>query len=99
MTYSKHYTKERKNRDFIIENRGGDGAIIFDEILFDKRSRKNVRYQVTELGVLKVLRENEDFLITKYYGSARQISQLYQRVGENPPYWLMTIARQNENYS
>lgn len=97
MEYSKHYMNYRTNRKDRIEAYG-IGEVILETVSYDKKRKKEFLYRLTDKAIIMVSpTDRPNYIITQYFANASRVSRLYQLNHSNPPFWLINLARNNDN--
>lgn len=95
---SKHYKKQRYNREQLINKCcNGDGKVI-DEFIVDKGHKNGLeRHCVTDTGMIIIYNNNTNLLVSKLIARPNQIKRYYYGTGKNPPMSLIRLAKWNES--
>ena len=90
---SKHYNKQRGNRQRIIDRYiNGDGNII-DSFVVDKGHKDGVEiHSITDTGLIIIHNKDSGKLVTKLIARPEQIQRYYKDIERNPPKWLLSLA-------
>jgi hypothetical protein len=90
-----HISEDRIDRAYYIMETIGIGEIIKEQRCFDEKGR--ISWQcLTNTGVLLVLDEKKEILITLYIASQPKVSAMYE--GKTPS-WVFKIVRKNRKYA
>jgi hypothetical protein len=90
-----HISEDRIDRAYYIMETIGIGEIIKEQRCFDEKGR--ISWQcLTNTGVLLVLDEKKEILITLYIASQSKVSAMYK--GKTPS-WVFKIVRKNRKYA
>lgn len=90
-----HISEDRIDRAYYIMETIGIGEIIKEQRCVDGKGR--VSWQcLTNTGVLLVLDEKKEILITLYIASQPKVSAMYE--GKTPS-WVFKIVRKNRKYA
>ena len=95
MLTSAHYQKERKKREDFIAFVVGDGNVI-KEMVVDRGHVNGLEiHSLTDTGVIIIRNKRTGKLITKLIARPNQVKRFFNK--EQPPQWLMTLAKFHED--
>lgn len=95
MLTSAHYQKERKKREYFIAFIVGDGNVI-KEMVVDRGHVNGLEiHSLTDTGVIIIRNKRTGKLITKLIARPNQVKRFFKK--EQPPQWLMTLAKFHED--
>lgn len=90
---SKHYKKQRYNREKFIRRNFNGGGNIIDSFIIDKGHRNGKEiHSVTEYGVIVIRNARTNKLITKKIARPFQIEKLYATRNQKAPKWILELA-------
>lgn len=90
---SKHYKKQRYNREKFIKKNFHGGGNIIDSFIIDKKHPDGKEiHSVTEYGIIIINNAQTKKLITKKIARPSQIQKLYATQNRKPPKWLLDLA-------
>jgi hypothetical protein len=90
-----HISEDRLERAYYIMQTVGIGDVIKEQKCIDEKGRTSWQC-LTNTGVLLVLDEKKEILITLYIASQPKVSAMYQ--GKTPS-WVFNIVRKNRKYA
>lgn len=95
---TKHYRNQRYKREkFINKYLNSDGKVI-DSFLVNKGHVNGMeKHEVTENGIIIIYNATSNKLVTKLIAREQQLKRLYNKVGREPPKWLIELARYHES--
>lgn len=90
---SKHYNKQRNQRQKIINRYiNGDGNVI-DSFVVDKGHRDGLEiHSITDTGLIIIHNKETKKLVTKLIARPQQIERYYKDSNKSPPSWLIRLA-------
>jgi hypothetical protein len=89
-----HISEDRLDRACYIMQTIGIGEIVKEEKCFDEKGRTSWQC-LTDTGVLLVLDEKKEIVITLYIATQAKVSAMYK--GKTPS-WMFKIVRKNKVY-
>ncbi len=90
---SNHWTRDRKERDQIIE-RIGDGRII-RKVVIDKHHPNGPEVHVlSNTGIITIFNQKTNKMITKLIARPGQLNRFY--ANNTAPKWLVNITREHQ---
>lgn len=90
---SKHYNKQRNQRQRIINRYiNGDGNVI-DSFVVDKGHKDGLEiHSITDTGLIIIHNKETKKLVTKLIARPQQIERYYKNSNKSPPSWLIRLA-------
>lgn len=90
---SKHYNKQRNQRQKIINRYiNGDGNVI-DSFVVDKGHKDGLEiHSITDTGLIIIHNKETKKLVTKLIARPQQIERYYKDSNKSPPSWLIRLA-------
>lgn len=90
---SKHYDKQRNQRQRLINKYiNGDGNVI-DSFVVDKGHKDGVEiHSITDTGLIIIHNQHTGKLVTKLIARPEQIKRYYKDSDKHPPKWLLSLA-------
>lgn len=98
-TVSYHAQVERQERiSFIIDATKGEFGKMICSV---SDSSNNTKRVLTEKGIIIILDNDTERLVTMYFGTVAQITQLYRSATKEKtcPKWVMKIAHKAKEYN
>lgn len=95
---SKHYKRERRGREKLINKYcNGDGKVI-DSFVVDKGHVNGLeRHDITDNGIIIIYNNNSGKLVSKLIARPNQIKRYYQGTGREPPPSIIRLAEWHES--
>ena len=90
-----HISEDRLDRAVFIMTTIGLGNIIFEEPWVDEEGKRSWQC-ITDTGVLLVLDERKEIVITLYIATQSKVSAMYKG---NTPGWLLKVIKKNRVYA